>query len=131
MAKVTISRLFEISKYLATKSGKELEDAFRYLSIFIEVTVRNLKNGLTFFDNFFCEIKQVSVQSGVETIVLPSNKTVVMQILVRRVIDDVYYVISDFGWNYDKNGNLIVKTTFAGSPPANTNISIELLIFFG
>lgn len=131
MAKVTISRLFEISKYLATQSGKELEDAFRYLSIFIEVTVRNLKNGLTFFDNFFCEIKQVSLQSGVETIVLPSNKTTVTQIMVRRVISDTYYEVTGFGWRYNNEGNLVVKANLGGSPPANTNISIELLIFFG
>lgn len=131
MAKVTISRLFEISKYLATPAGQQLQDALRYLSIFIEVAVRNLKNGLTFFDNFACEIKQTSLQSGVETIVLPARKDPVTQIIIRRVIDQTYYVVTGFGWQYNSSGNLVVKATFGGSPPSNTNISVELLIFFG
>jgi len=34
MAKITISRLFEVSKYMATDAGKELGDALQYLSEF-------------------------------------------------------------------------------------------------
>ncbi len=109
MAKVTISRLFEISNYLKTKSGQELSDALSYLSTFVEVTIRNLKNGLNFGDNFQCEIKTVSVLPSTETIILPSSKNPVTQIMVRRAIDDTYYVIDSFGWKYNNSGNLVVK----------------------
>ncbi len=37
MAKITVSRIFELSKYLATKSGQELKDALGYMSDFAEV----------------------------------------------------------------------------------------------
>lgn len=131
MAKVTISRLFEISSYLKTPAGNQLRDAFTYLSQFVEVTVRNLKNGLTFFDNFLCETKSVAVLPDTETVILPSNKSPVTQIMVRRVINDIYYTYSSFGWKYDNGGNLVIKMGFTGTPPATTNINVELIIFFG
>lgn len=131
MARVTISRLFEISEYLKTPSGKQLSDALSYLSTFVEVTVRNLKNGLTFGDNFLCELKTVSLLNNTETIILPSGKSPVVQIMVRRVVSDVYYSFDSFGWRYDNSGNLVVKVSFAGSPPADLNINVELIIFFG
>ena len=52
MAKISVSKIFELSKYLATKSGQELKDALIYLSEFAEVSLRTLRNGLTFRDNF-------------------------------------------------------------------------------
>lgn len=131
MAKVTISRLFEISNYLKTQAGQQLQDALQYLSTFVEVTIRNLKNGLTFGDNFLCEVKTISVFSGVETVILPSSKSPVTQILIRRVISDSYYTVLSFGWKYNNSGNLVVKLAFDGSPPADANITVEIVIFFG
>lgn len=131
MAKVTLSRLFEISNYLKTPAGQQLRDALTYLSQFVEVTVRNLKNGLTFQDNFLCEVKSVAVLPDTETVILPSGKSPVTQMMVKRVIDDTYYAYSSFGWKYDNGGNLVIKIGFPGSPPAMTNINVELVIFFG
>lgn len=131
MAKVTLSRLFEISNYLKTKSGQELSDALTYLSQFVEVTIRNLKNGLTFFDNFLCEVKTVAVRPDVESVILTNSKAPVTQMLVKRVVSDTYYTYSSFGWKYDNSGNLVIKVGFPGSPPATQNITVELVIFFG
>jgi hypothetical protein len=131
MARVTISRLFEISQYLKTPAGKQLSDALTYLSTFVEVTVRNLKNGLTFGDNFLCELKTVTLLNNVETVILPTSKTQAVQIMVRRVISDTFYVFETFGWKYDNSGNLVVKVGFAGTPPPDLNITVELIIFFG
>lgn len=131
MAKVTISRLFEISNYLKTSAGQQLSDALQYLSTFVEVTIRNLKNGLTFSDNFLCELKTVTVQPDVETAIQTASKSTVTQILVRRVINDVYYAVNSFGWKYNDSGSLVIKVGVSGTPPANTKISLELVIMFG
>lgn len=131
MAKVTISRLFEISNYLKTSAGQQLSDALQYLSTFVEVTIRNLKNGLTFSDNFLCELKTVTVQPDVETAIQTSSKSTVTQILVRRVINDVYYSVNSFGWKYNDSGSLVIKVGVSGTPPANTKINLELVIMFG
>lgn len=131
MAKVTISRLFEISNYLKTQAGQQLSDALNYLSTFVEVTIRNLKNGLTFGDNFLCEVKTVTVFPNVETVILPSSKSPAAQIMVRRVINDTYYTVNSFGWKYNSSGSLVIKLGFDGTPPATSNITVELVIFFG
>ena len=131
MAKVTISRLFEISNYLKTSAGQQLQDALNYLSNFVEVTVRNLKNGLTFTDNFLCEVKLVSLQNDLETVILPNSKSPVTQIMIKRVINDTFFVMQTFGWKYNSSGSLVVKASFVGTPPPGTNIAVELIIFFG
>lgn len=131
MAKVNISRLFEVSRYLTTPAGQQLKDALEYLSSFATETVRNLKQGLTFGDNFDAEIKSISVLSGVETTIMPSKNTTITQVMLRRVVDNTYYAVDSFGWKYGAAGNLVVKIVFSGSPPATTSISAELIIFYG
>lgn len=131
MAKITISKIFELSKYLATKSGKELQDALIYLSEFAEVSLRNLRNGLTFRDNFDSQFKIVSLKSGVETIVaIPDNRRPSC-VLVSRVVSDVYYDVDSFGWKFSSEGNVVVSLTFSGSPPATLAVGVELLLLFG
>lgn len=131
MAKVTISRLFEISQYLKSPAGQQLSDALQYLSTFVEVTIRNLKNGLTFGDNFLCELKTVTVVPDVETAIQTTSKSPVVHIMIRRVINDTYYCVQAFGWKYNDSGSLVVKVGFTGSPSPSTKISVELVILFG
>ncbi len=130
MAKVNISRLFEVSRYLTTPAGQQLKDALEYISSFSTETVRNLKQGLTFVDNFNSDTKTVALYSGIETIVKPNKVAGISQVMIRRVIDNTYYSVSAFGWKYDPNGNLVVKISFSGSPSATTSINVELLIFY-
>jgi hypothetical protein len=130
MAKVNISRLFEVSRYLATPAGAQLKDALEYISSFATETVRTLKQGLTFGDNFDAEIKFISVLNNVETVVMPTKKGTVSQVMIRRVVDNVYYVVDKYGWKYNPSGDVVVKIVFDGSPPSTTLVNVELLIFF-
>jgi len=131
VSKITVSKIFELSKYLATKSGQELKDALVYMSEFAEVSLRNLRNGLTFSDNFDCETKLVSVRTNTETKVSLANRKRPSCILVRRVISDVYYVVDKFGWKFGQDGDIVINITFGGSPAATEQISVEILILFG
>lgn len=131
MAKITISRLFEISQSLATKSGQELRPALQYISEFAEVTLRNLRNGLTFADNLDCQIKRVSVRSGVESVVSVANNRRATRVTVDKVVSDTYYVVSKFGWKYNSNGALVINVTLDGSPPSSLDITLDIVIHFG
>lgn len=131
MAKISVSRIFELSKYLATKSGQELKDALVYLSEFAEVALRNLRNGLTFGDNFDCEVKQVSVRTGVETKISIASRKRASAVVVRRVMNEQYYIIDSFGWKFGPSGDLVITVSFTGSPASTLDISLELLILFG
>lgn len=131
MAKITVSRIFELSKYLATKSGQELKDALTYISEFAEVSLRTLNKGLTFPDNFDCEIKTVTVRDGREQRISFTTKKRVASVMIRKVINDIYYEVESFGWKYAPDGNVIIIVNFTGSPASTLDITIELLILFG
>lgn len=128
--KVTISRLFELSRYLNTNAGKDLEGALSYLSDFAELTIRGLRNNLTFEDNLFCDVKRVNVRNGVESIVSVASKKRPTRILVDRAISK-YYIITGFGWRFNAAGEVVVTIKFDGSPPANESIPVDLTIFYG
>lgn len=130
MAKITISRIFELSRYLATKSGQELKDALIYLSEFAEVSLRNLRNGLTFRENFDSETKIVSLTTGTETAISVEGNRRPSCVLLCRVIDNTYYKVDSFGWKFAADGNVVVTVDFSGSPSATTSISVELLLLF-
>lgn len=131
MAKITVSRIFELSKYLATKSGQELKEALTYISEFAEVSLRTLRNGLTFSDNFDCVIKTVSLRTGTESKILVPGRKRAVGVLLLKVEDNTYAYYDTFGWKYDADGNLVVKATFTGSPASTLDIACSLLILFG
>jgi hypothetical protein len=136
MAKITISRLFEVSKYMTTDAGKELSDALQYLSEFVEVTIRNLRNGLTFTDNFNSIGKTVTVRPNNQTVVVGKDETRrVKEVVCRRVIDDKYYRLENFGWKYLASGDLVIMADFidgdGSSPASTTDVILDLLIHFG
>ena len=131
MAKVTISRLFEVSKYLTTEAGKELKDALVYISEFVENTTRILRNGITFSDNFDALQKTVTCLPDVEEIVLTGERRRVREVVCRQAIHGTYYTVDSFGWKYNTEGSIVIKAGFTGSPPATTSVSLVLLFHFG
>ena len=135
MAKITISRLFEVSAYLTTDAGRDLKEALVYLSEFVEVTIRNLRNGLTFVDNFDVTEKSVQVRSGAETVILTDEKKRVKEVVCRRVSHDKYYLVNSFGWRYNPKGEVVITLTLldaSGSAIATTtDVNIDLLVHFG
>lgn len=130
MAKITISRIYELSKYLGTQAGKELQDPLTYMSEFAELTLRNLRNGLTFNDNLDCVTKRVTVKNNTETIVSIASKKRAVRINIDRAIDDTFYVVTGFGWKFNTDGDVVIKVTFAGSP-GTADIPIDIIIHFG
>lgn len=135
MSKITISRLFETSKYLATAAGKELAGALEYLSDFADVTLSTLRNGITFKDNIDCELRTVSVLSGAVQGLAPPKGKRVIGVLVLKVQSDQFYIVERFGWGYNSAGQIsiicyLLNSSWA-SPSATTSHSIDLLLLFG
>lgn len=128
MGKVRISKVFEVSKYLTTKAGQELQEVLYYLSEFVNDFISNLSNGLSYSDNFACELKTVSVFNGVETVIKVGGKKV-YEIKIRQVIDDTYYATTGFGWKYNAEGDIVAVFYFVGTPPASRPITLNLILF--
>lgn len=130
MSKVTLGRIFDVSRYITTDAGKQLKDALAFISDFAELTLRNLRNGLTFVDNVDCVVKTISMITNAEEIIeVPGSKRVT-QVMVRRILDDQYYVYNGFGWRYTKSGQLAVTIDQYSGLPRDYRVTVELLIFY-
>lgn len=135
MSKITVSRIFEISKLLKTKAGQELNDGLVYLAEFAEVSLRSLRNGLTFEDNFDCELKTISVINNTETSFVASAKNIkkrVREIRLRKSPTEKYYCIDSYGWKYASNGDLLVKVKFTDFAAGDAGLAfpIDLILYF-
>lgn len=132
MAKVTISRIFEITKLLTTKSGQELKDGLTYLSDFAEITLRNLRNGLTYADNFACEVKSITIKNNTETIITPITTKRVNQVVVRKSTSSKYYCLDSFGWKYNSDGEIVVKLKFTDFDALDSALAfpVEILLYY-
>lgn len=123
--KITLTRVLETAKILSTEIGEEIPEFFEYMSEFVDQVVRTLRNGLTFRDNFDCEIKTVAFSNNVEQVISVSKP--VSGITYLRALSQTS-VIRDFGWYYDDRGRLTVKVGFDNSP--TNSIDVTLLILF-
>lgn len=123
--KLTITRVFETAKILATETGQQISDMVNYLAEFVDQVVRALRNGLTFADNFDCQIKTVSLTHDVAQIV-SSDRKVTGMIPIRCVRQDL--MLAEFGWYYDDNGRLTVKASFDADP--GNAVDVQLVMLF-
>lgn len=113
MAKLSIQRLLEVSKLIATEAGAQLEEAITFLNDLADQTIRALRNGLTFRDNFNCIIQEASLQNEVESILNTGGKRP-YGIIPLRVISTTVGLDS-FYWHINEQNQTIVKVKFAGS----------------
>lgn len=132
MARTTFSRLFDIAKIASTKVYQEIPDFFTYFAQLAEVVVRNLRNGLTYEDNFNGDFKTVSLKHGTPQIV-STSKNPVRRCKADRVLSTAY-LISAFNWYYDNNGNFTVcvkyETPADPSTAPTDSLDVSLEIFF-
>lgn len=124
--KITVTRLLEATKYLATSFGQEAPDFFTYMSDFVDNAVRALRNGLTIADNFDATLKTLSVtHNTAQVITLPSGKTAVGIIPLRLV--STTYGIDSFAWYYDERGRLTVKVGITSAPSDAQQVVLAIL----
>lgn len=122
--KITVTRILDISKALTTDLGKQIPEFFNYMAEFVEQNIRALRNGLTFADNFDCEVKNISVLHDSPQIV-SASKTV-SGVLVTRVFSQTY-LIDQVLWYYDDQGRLTIRIKFDSNPGQALSIAVVLL----
>jgi hypothetical protein len=69
MAKITISRMLEISRLLGTDAGKQLADFLSYVSDLSEQVIRILRNNVTIGDNIDGKFLQVTLKHDTEQVI--------------------------------------------------------------
>lgn len=116
MVKIKLSSVLELSKFLSTQSGKELRDILEYLSQLSQQVITALTSNLSYGDNFDCEIKNIQVKSNSFTTIAPSKAIPIREVRIRRVYDNIFYIVDYSGWNIDQNGNINFLAKFIASP---------------
>lgn len=122
--KISLTRNLETAKILATKVGNELRPFIVYMAEFVQQVVQALLNGLTFYDNFDCEIKTVSLSNN-QAQVIEVKKSARM-VLVGRVLSQSHK-LDAFGWYYDANSKLNLVAKFDPAPDSALDVSIVVL----
>ena len=127
MAKITISRIFETARALATEAGTQLQDFIQFQAQFAEITIRSLRNGLTDEDNTDCEVRVVELTSGVP-LVLGVTKKKAKEVRVRRLLTSTTALTSPLAWGFTNNGSVSMTGTF--SPAPTTPVQVEIIILY-
>lgn len=125
--KITLSRIFETSKALATNAGQELSDFIDFTAQMSEQVLRALRNGLTLEDNVRCITQRVSLENNKQQIVGTGGK-LPTKVLVTRTYSFTNAVTA-FLWWVDTQNRLTVRCTFDNAP-GTSKIDVDLLIFY-
>lgn len=122
--KITLTRLLETAKILSTEVGQAIPEFFQYMAEFVEQTVRSLRNGLTFSDNFYGEMKQVSLTHDTAQQIYSTRQVTEVR-FVRAIKQDT--ILIGWGWYYDDQNRLTVKAKFEPTPTGTIDCVINLL----
>lgn len=131
MAKFTITRLLDTTRIGKTDTGKQIPEFFEYMAQFVEQTVRNLRSGLTFTDNFASEVKTINLKHGSPQ-VITSSKTIIGVIPIR--VQSSQFLLAGFGWYYDRNNRLTIVARYCsqdGTSALSTDIvPMDLVLLY-
>ncbi len=128
MTQIKVSKILDLAKYAATKSGQELADFLTYVSELADQVIRILRNGITFTDNIDSKFASASLVTGVASTINVGNRRPKL-VIVAQVMS-VLYSTDSFSWYIDGNGDCKVVATFTGSP-GTAQIPVVLLICYG
>lgn len=127
MAKLSISRIFETSKLLATKSGKELSELITYTSELAEQVLRILRNGVTLSDNIDCKVVTYSLSNGTPQEINTDGRTPIGIHIIRTISSS--YGWTSTNWYLNDRGAVILTVGFTNSPTAA--VETTLVIYYG
>lgn len=126
MSKITISRLVEVTKALATEAGQQLSDFISQTAALHEQVLRALRNGLTLRNNFNADIKTLELTHNTAQAIATDGGEIEGVIPLRVVSTTTG--IDALSWYINNDQQLEVKVNFIGSPA--DPITCKILILY-
>ena len=121
MAKITISRIFEVSLIATSKAYTELQPFIDYVNGLADNVIRILRNGITLQDNVKCSIITQKFTPGTElTFAVNARPVGVIVIGSERPV-------TSFQWDYTTDSTSISATVTSTSAVA---FSVKMCVFY-
>jgi hypothetical protein len=121
MAKITISRIFEISLISASKAYEEMQPFVDYVNSLADNAIRILRNGITLQDNINCSIISQKFTPSESLTFAVSARPVGVIVLQSD------YPVTSLVWSQGSTDRLISATVTSSSPVA---FNVKLCVFY-
>lgn len=121
MAKITISRIFEVSLIAASKAYTDMQPFVDYVNSLADNTIRILRNGITLTDNVSCTITSQKFTPG-QALQFAVNARPVGIIILSSDSP-----VTSFVWT---NGNDTTQVSGTITSPATAAFSVKLCVFY-
>ena len=121
MAKITISRIFEVSLIAASKAYTEMQPFVDYVNGLADNTIRILRNGITLSDNVSCTITTQKFTPG------QSLQFAVNARPVGIIILSSDQPVTSFVWT---PGNDTTQVSGTITSPATAAFNVKLCVFY-
>ena len=121
MAKITISRIFEVSLIAASKAYTDMQPFVDYVNSLADNTIRILRNGITLTDNVSCTITSQKFTPG-QPLQFAVNARPVGIIILQSD-----QPVTSFVWT---NGNDTTQVSGTITSTATAAFSVKLCVFY-
>lgn len=121
MAKITISRIFEVSLIATSKAYTELQPFIDYVNSLADNTIRILRNGITLGDNINCSIVSQKFTPG-QALQFAVNARPVGIIVLQSDAP-----VTSFVWQPLSDATQVSGTVTSSSPIA---FNVKLCVFY-
>lgn len=121
MAKITISRIFEVSLIAASKAYTDMQPFVDYVNSLADNTIRILRNGITLSDNVSCTITTQKLTPG-QALQFAVNARPVGIIILQSD-----QPVTSFVWT---PGNDTTQVSGTITSPATAAFSVKLCVFY-
>ena len=121
MAKITISRIFEVSLIAASKAYTDMQPFVDYVNGLADNTIRILRNGITLTDNVSCTITTQKFTPG-QALQFAVNARPVGIIILSSD-----QPVTSFVWT---NGNDTTQVSGTLTSTATAAFSVKLCVFY-
>ena len=121
MAKITISRIFEVSLIAASKAYTDMQPFVDYVNSLADNTIRILRNGITLSDNVSCTITTQKFTPG------QSLQFAVNARPVGIIILSSDQPVTSFVWT---PGNDTTQVSGTITSPATAAFNVKLCVFY-
>jgi len=125
MAKLSLQRLLEVSRLLATEAGQQLQDLLTFTNDLADQVLRALRQGLTFQDNFNCLVRQYTIQHQTDTLINTDGKRPYGVIPVRVVSETIR--VGAINWHIDSTDQTFVNISFENG---TESYAVVLIVLF-